>query len=305
MIRTKLAACLAAWSFGASAFPSRSSRAVEKADDLLSFTIPESLTSDASFGAPPNDFSCKSSHNPVVIIHGLGSSADTDLNTFQEALNDRGYCTFAITYGAYPILDWVGGLRDMTETAQDLAAFILEVQSKTSASKIDLVGHSEGGVQSLYVPLTQDGVSEIVEHIVALGPSIHGAPYYGLTDLTYIGGNATRELIGELIDAVGCPACEQLATGGEIINQLEAAPSISQPGNKITIITSSSDTLVPPDVTRVDEPGVNNVLVQTSCPDDTVGHGNLATDKSVWNLIVQALEETTEQIYECEIALPI
>ncbi|KAI1825888.1 Alpha/Beta hydrolase protein [Xylaria intraflava] len=295
-IGTRLIALLAAWSVGASA---QSTNVTDTDND-----IPSALTSSPLYGAPPNDFSCTSSRNPVVLLHGLSADREVDLNQLQFELNSRGYCTFSITYGAHPIPNWIGGLTDMAGSAGEIADFIREVKNSTGASKVDIVGHSEGGVQTLYVPLTQAGIADIVEHAVALGPAVYGATYFGFTDLWYIGGNTTRALVGALIDLVGCPACEQLAPDGEVTKQFASANPIAQPGNKVTIITSKSDALVPSNTSIIDEPGVNNVYVQTTCPDDTVGHAGLAWDKSVWRLIINALEETDEEVFPCEQGLP-
>ncbi|TGJ87940.1 hypothetical protein E0Z10_g871 [Xylaria hypoxylon] len=299
-ISTQLfSAFLAALSIGASAFPGQSRDARD-----LSFTIPSALTSNTLYGAPKNDFSCKSSRNPVVMLHGLSANREVDLNLLQYELNSRGYCTFSITYGAHVIPSWIGGLADMTKSSKQIADFVREVQQKTGAPKVDIVGHSEGAVQSVYVPLTQDGIPDIVEHIVALSPAIHGATYFGFTDLWYIGGDVTRSLVGKLIDLIGCPACEQLAPDGLVTNQFADAEKIVQDGNKLTVIMSKSDTLVPVEVSTIDEPGVRNILVQTTCPDDGVGHAGLAWDKSVWRLIINALEETDEEVFPCEKGLP-
>ncbi|KAF2969050.1 hypothetical protein GQX73_g4475 [Xylaria multiplex] len=293
-------AFLAAWSIGSVlALPSQSRDARD-----LSFDIPSALISSNLYGAPKNDFSCKSSRNPVVMLHGLSANREVDLNLLQYELNGRGYCTFSITYGAHAIPSWIGGLADMTKSSKQIADFVREVQQKTGAPKVDIVGHSEGAVQSVYVPLTQDGISDIIEHIVALSPAIHGATYFGFTDLWYIGGDVTRTLVGKLIDLIGCPACEQLAPDGMVTNQFAGAEKIVQDGNKVTVIMSKSDTLVPVEVSTIDEPGVKNVLVQTTCPDDEVGHAGLAWDKSVWRLIVNALEETDDEVFPCEKGLP-
>ncbi|KAI1194286.1 Alpha/Beta hydrolase protein [Nemania serpens] len=327
-IATHLSALLAAWSavvvVRVSSLPTRSqsttdTRAADSDLDLdldldpnLNFSIPSALTSSHLYGAPANDFSCRSSppRNPVVMLHGLSASRDVDLNLLQRELNGRGYCTFSLTYGApHAVPAWVGGLGDMRRSAAQIADFVREVRDRTTATggarrRVDLVGHSEGGVQSLYVPLTQAGVAGILEHVVALGPAVRGATYFGFTDLWYIGGEATRALVGALADLLGCAACEQLAPGGLVTEAFAAAERIAQGGNKVTIITSAHDKLVPAAVSAVDEPGVRNVVVQTTCPDDGVGHAGLAWDKSVWRLVVNALEETDDEVYPCEMGLP-
>ncbi|KAI0188461.1 alpha/beta-hydrolase [Xylaria flabelliformis] len=298
-IGSQLTTLLAACSAGISALPSQIANVRD-----LSLSIPSALLTNHLYGAPPNNFSCKSSRNPVVMLHGLSASREVDLNLLQYELNSRGYCTFSLTYGAHPVPSWIGGLDDMQKSAGQIADFVREVQRETGAAKVDIVGHSEGAVQSVYVPLTQAGIAGIVEHVVALAPAIHGATYFGFTDLWYIGGDATRALVGKIIDLVGCPACEQLAPDGLVTDQFAAAKKIVQDGNKVTVVMSKSDTLVPPAVSIIDEPGVKNVYVQTTCPDDEVGHAGLAWDKSVWRLIVNALEETDEEVYPCEKGLP-
>ncbi|KAI1458458.1 alpha/beta-hydrolase [Annulohypoxylon moriforme] len=289
-------------SLGVNALPS----GVDERDLIgINTSLPDALTLSELYGAPANNFSCVSKRNPVVMLHGLSANRDVDLNMLQYELNRRGYCTFSQTYGAWPLVPWIGGLRTMADSAKDIADFVKEVKDKTGASKVDIVGHSEGGVQSIYVPMTQSGISDIVEHVVALGPAIHGAKYYGFTDLWYIGGNVTRALAKVVQDALGCPACDDMMTGGAVYTEfLNNAGHIAQSGNKMTVIMSKSDTLVSPDVSEINEAGVKNVFVQDTCPDDPVGHAGLMWDKSVWRLIVNALEENDDAVFACDKGLP-
>ncbi|KAH7311617.1 Alpha/Beta hydrolase protein, partial [Stachybotrys elegans] len=262
----------------------------------INWSLPDELSRDPLFGAPDNDFSCRSeSHpNPVVMLHGLSLSRHIFLSQLQHKLNNAGYCTYSFTYGAHRIPSWVGGVRAMRDTAVEIADFIREVKEKTGAAKVDLIGHSEGGVQAIYVPMTQPGIADIVDHNIALGPAIHGAQYYGVTDLFYAGGEATRRLASLALRVLGCPACDDMATGGNIFSDFKNAERIVQPGNKATIIVSTFDTLVAPEVSMIQEVGVRNLIVQDICPDDKVGHGGLATDQTVWDMIINELEETPD-----------
>ncbi|KAI1138687.1 alpha/beta-hydrolase [Hypoxylon sp. FL0543] len=297
------------WSLGTSAIPSPppnpdhgSHIARSELPPTLNITLPDALPSSPLYGAPYIDFkSCPKDRNPVVFLHGLSASRNVDLNVLQWRLEDRGYCTFSQTYGAWPIVPWVGGLEPMADSAKEVADWIRKVKNETGATKVDIVGHSEGGVQALYVPLTQDGISEIVDHIVALAPAIHGAQYYGFTDFWEVGGNITRTIGKTVMDTLGCPACDDMMTDGAVYNKFkEAAGKIVQPGNNVTIIMSKTDTLVSPDVSRIDEAGVKNVLVQDTCPDDKVGHAGLAYDKGVWRLVLNALEGNNDAVFPCE-----
>ena len=270
----------------------------------LDWSLPSDLVETPLYGAPDNDFDCQSDHNPVIMLHGLSSQREVGLNTFSHHLKDLGYCVFSETYGAHKLVPWIGGLTDMRESAADIASFIKEVKERTGSGKVDLVGHSEGGVMALYVPMTQEGISEVVDHNIALGPAVHGAQYFGFTDIFYIGGDVTRELASLALETLGCEACDQMATGGDIYNDFAAAERISQQGNRPTIIMSTADTLVAPETSRVDEDGVRNIIIQDTCPDDKVGHAGLGWSKNVWNLVENELNENYERQFECENGLP-
>ncbi|KAJ7233018.1 alpha/beta-hydrolase [Mycena rebaudengoi] len=269
---------------------------------LLDFILPESFTSNLEvYGAPPNDFDCKSDKNPVVMLHGLSANREVDLNMLQQDMNKLGWCTYSVTYGAHTLLPFVGGLNPMRDTAKDVAAFIKEVNAKTG-KKVDIVGHSEGGVMAIYVPMTQPGIKDIVERTVALGPAIHGAKYFGFTDLWYFGGDVTRTFVGSALKLLGCAACDDMATDGAVFKDFQAnAGKIAQPGIKTTIVTSKSDTLVASETSLLDEPGVRNVAVQDHCADDKVGHAGLMWDRNVWEIVKLELEEKyTEKVAACD-----
>ncbi|PVI02346.1 alpha/beta-hydrolase [Periconia macrospinosa] len=257
-------------------------------------------------GHPPNNFGCKSDHNPVVVLHGLSANKHVDLNSLQYHLNEKGFCTFTLTYGAHKLFPLVGGIKPMAESAKEIAAFIEEVASKTG-KKVDLVGHSEGGVMTLYVPLTQSGIANKIERTVALGPAIHGAKYYGLTDLAWLGGDLSASMVEKVLRTVGAPAIADMATGGAVHKAFEKAKgNILQSGVKATVIMSKSDTLVEPETSIVDEKGVRNLYVQDYCPDDKVGHAGLAWDKGVWGIILNELTgEYDNKTVACEAGLPV
>lgn len=270
------------------------------------FDIPGNLLDEPLYGAPPNDFDCRSDihPNPIILLHGLSANHEVDLNQLGHNLNNAGYCSFTLTYGAHPIPSWIGGLTAMTDSAVEIADFIRDVLVQTGAEKVDIVGHSEGGVMAIYVPLTQEGIADVVERNIALGPAIHGAQYFGFTDLFYIGGEVTRALVELALDTLGCPACDDMATGGDVYQVFAEASPIVQPGNAATIIMSTADTLVAPEISRIDEDGVRNIIIQDHCPDDAVGHAGLAWDTGVWDLIYNALDDDFERPIACAQGLP-
>ncbi|GKZ29858.1 hypothetical protein AbraIFM66950_006818 [Aspergillus brasiliensis] len=254
-----------------------------------------------------NDFSCTSTDhpNPVVLLHGLGATYYEDLNYLQEWLQNQGYCTYAKTYGAYEGFPFVGGLKAIADSAPEIAAYIREVKEKTGADKIDLVGHSEGAFQTLYVPKFEDGISEMLDKLVAIAPPTRGTNFAGLYDIAYVLGNLSRDLIGEVLDTVGCAACDDLGPDGAAVDRLNDGEAIVQPGNSLTVIASRVDEMVTPTTTSfVHEDGVTNEWVQDTCPLDPVGHIGEAYDLNVWNLVKNALDSTPKREFVCSLGSP-
>lgn len=254
-----------------------------------------------------NDFSCKPSAthpNPVVLLHGLGATYYEDINFLEGFLQTKGFCTFSLTYGAYDGFPFVGGLRPIDDSSKEIADLIQEVHSKTGASKVDIVGHSEGAFQSLYVPKFREGISEIVENIVAIAPPTHGTTFANLLKLAPLLGKDGREKIGDVLEKVGCAPCDEISSDGPAIKKLNDGP-IVQPGNKVTVITSKNDELVTPTTTSfIHEDGVNNIYVQDYCPFDFVGHLGEGYDTNVWNLVLNSLENQVGRKFFCLAGFP-
>ncbi|KAJ5212385.1 uncharacterized protein N7498_004031 [Penicillium cinerascens] len=251
-----------------------------------------------------NDFSCTSDSNPVVLLHGLGATYYEDLNFLQYWLQNQGYCTYSLTYGAYEGFPFVGGLKHIADSAPQIAAYIKEVVQKTGKSKVDLVGHSEGAFQSLYVPKFE-GVSDLIDKIASIAPPTHGTTFAGLYDLAYLFGNASRKAVADVLDTFGCGACDDLGPGGAAIARLNDGTPIVQPGNTVTIIASKFDELVtPPSTAFVHQDGVTNRYIQETCPLDPVGHIGEAYDLNVWNLVKNVLDSTPNRKFLCLIGSP-
>lgn len=259
----------------------------------------------ATARAADNDPGCRSAAhpNPVVVLHGLGATKDEDTNVLRDDLGRRGWCTFSLTYGAHPGFPYVGGLRPVADSAQDIAAFIRQVLAQTGARKVDLLGHSEGGFQTLYVAKTQ-GLQDRIGKVVAIAPPTHGTTFAGLYRLAFLfpGG---RDGVGQALSTFGCPACSDLGTDGAAVAVLEAGP-IAQPAIAYTVVTSRRDELVTPTSTAfIREPGVQNAYVQDTCPLDPVGHLGEAYDTNVWALVRSALDPANAKRFACSAGPPL
>jgi pimeloyl-ACP methyl ester carboxylesterase len=229
-----------------------------------------------------NDYSCRSetNPNPVVLLHGLGATYYEDINILESYLQTQGFCTFSLTYGDYPGFPFVGGLKPIKESAVEIADFVKSVKQKTGAAKIDLVGHSEGAFQTLYVTKF-GGVKDIVQRVFAIAPPTHGTTFLSLYNVTDISPALTRPVVDTILKTFGCPACSNLLPNGDAVAELTNGP-IAQEGVSYTILTSRNDQLVKPTTTSfVYEDGVRNLYVQDFCLLDPVGHLGEAYDQNV------------------------
>jgi pimeloyl-ACP methyl ester carboxylesterase len=262
---------------------------------------------DDALGGGVNDFACRPSAahpEPVVLLHGTFATWYEDLNYLQADLAARGWCTFALTYGAYPEFPLVGGLRPVAESNLEIKEYVARVRAATGAAKVSVVGHSEGGLQALYLAKMQ-GIAGQLGRVVAIAPPTHGTDAAGLirlADRVLPGGRATLDTIAATL---GIPVLADEFPGGPAIEALNDGP-VAQPGVAYTIITSRYDELVTPTETAfVRESGVANRYVQDSCPLDPVGHIGEAYDLNVWHLVRNALDpEHARPILVCAVGSP-
>jgi len=143
------------------------------------------ITNPGASPAGANNWSCRPSAthpDPVVLVHGLGATMAENWATISPLLVDNGYCVFALTYGLNPGEQYVGGLQAMELSSQQLASFVDGVLASTGASKVDLVGHSEGTVMPQYYLKFLDGAAR-VNRYVAIAPLYQGTTLAGLNAL--------------------------------------------------------------------------------------------------------------------------
>ena len=250
-----------------------------------------------------NNPSCRSETHPdpVVILHGLTANKDIHLDALAHWLAGQGHCTFSVTYGTYPAFPTIGGIRPVDESAAEIKGFIQQVLDWTGAEKVALVGHSEGGFHSLYVPKTQS-IAEEIRTVVAIAPPTNSSTFSGILTTAYrlVG----QEAVGAAFRSVGCAACDELTTG-DAVAALNDGP-IAQPGVRYTIITSRYDQAVTPTESAfVFEPGVSNIYVQDFCPQDTSGHLGEAFDPNIWQLVDNALDPPHAEAFSCQPVLPL
>lgn len=122
--------------------------------------------------AGANDFGCKptAAHpNPVVLVGSTFLSAAVNWTALAPYLHNAGYCVFTINYGRemYYVPPGFTGLDPMPRSSQQVADLVAKVRQATGAAKVDMVGHSQGGMVSRYF-IEQLGGAPIVDKMVLL-----------------------------------------------------------------------------------------------------------------------------------------
>jgi pimeloyl-ACP methyl ester carboxylesterase len=250
-----------------------------------------------SLANPPpgtNDFSCRPSAahpNPVVLVHGLGATMSENWGYIAPLLAKRGYCVFALTYGLDPRFPYFGGVIPIEQSAPELGSFVAQVLSATGASKVDLVGHSEGTFMPEYWLKYLGGV-RYVKRYVAMTPLYRGTQLGGFAALSQAGApfGLSQPLLG--LEAAFCGSCSEFLAGSPMVEKLNAGRGgAAVPGVRYTTIPTRYDELVVPYTSGIlHAPNVTNHVLQSVCLNDLSEHAAEAFDPVVAQLVFNALD---------------
>ncbi|KIZ14817.1 alpha/beta fold hydrolase [Streptomyces natalensis] len=222
--------------------------------------------------SPPgaNDWTCKPSAahpHPVVLVHGTFEDMAKNWSVLSPQIKDAGYCVFALNYGN-------NATAHIPDSAQELNTFVDSVLGATGAKKVDLVGHSQGGMMPRYYLGFLGGATK-VDELVGIVPSNHGTT----NPLTIPTGYA------------GCDACTDQMAGSPFLTHLNANGD-TVPGPDYTVITTTHDEVVTPYTSAfLDGPAqrVTNVTLQDRCPLDAFEHDQSPNDPVVAQWVLNAL----------------
>src|SRR6478735_2049726 len=139
------------------------------------------LAQSSPTASPPgaNDFACTptAAHpRPVILVHGTFEDMANNWQALSPLLSNNGYCVFALNYGSFGGSGAVGvyGTGYIESSAAQLGAFVDKVLAATGASRVDIVGHSQGGMMPRYYMRFDNGAAK-VHTLVGLAPSNHGS----------------------------------------------------------------------------------------------------------------------------------
>jgi len=241
--------------------------------------------------------------NPVVLVHGTSENEGDNWVTLAPLLANAGYCVYAFNYGEAGILSLGGridGINHIANSAAELSTFVNTVLAETGASKVDIVGHSQGGMMPNYY-IKNLGGSTKVNDFVALSPSNHGTTVSGLTNaLSAIESVPGIGLIASGIEGLVAaeePAwTEQEETSSFMKALFPGVDPVVAPVN-YTVLESTHDEVVTPYTNAFLSAGtsgasVTNVTIQNQCPADPTGHIGMIEDGPATQDVLNALSQS-------------
>jgi pimeloyl-ACP methyl ester carboxylesterase len=255
---------------------------------------------------PPgaNNWSCQltAAHPyPVILVHGTFANMDDNWQAASPLLANHGYCVYAFNFGGTSASSPIQGTGEIAASAAQLATFVNTVLAKTGASKVDLVGHSQGGMMPRYYVNFLGGAAKVSD-FVAFAPSNYGTTLDGLTKLAGLLGASTA-INGTLSSA--CQACVEQEQGSAFLAGLNAAPTV--PGVRYTVIESVDDEVVTPyrNAFLPGAPNVTNITVQSQCALDGSDHLEIAADPIAMADMLNALDPSAPVKVPCLVVLPV
>lgn len=260
--------------------------------------------------APPgaNDFSCKpkAGQNPVVLVHGTWENAYDNWAALAPVLKRAGYCVFAPNYGRTDLLNGGGlgvalpgtnGVVAIEYSAAQLGAYIDRVRRATGSPKVDVIGHSQGGLVTRQWMKFGGGADydhperNKIGKLITLGATNKGT--------TLLGIGALGRGINNLGPAFNVLGVTELLVGRSGIQQTVDSPFIRNlnrsklvfPGVDYTIVGTRYDEVTTPyDLTFIRRPGVRNIVLQNGCEQDTSDHLAMSYSPRAISIALRALD---------------
>jgi hypothetical protein len=275
------------------------------------FIVGATATALAPDTPPPgaNNWSCQltAAHpDPVILVNGTFANMDDNWQAASPLLADNGFCVYAFNYGGTSSTSPIQGVGEIAASAAQLATFVVAVLAATGASKVDLVGHSQGGMMPRYYINFLGGAGK-VNDFVALAPSNYGTTLDGITELASL-LDASSAINGTLSQV--CEACVEQEQGSAFLATLNgpadnATPTV--PGVHYTVIESRDDEVVTP-YTNAFLPAasnVTNITVQNQCILDGSDHLEIAADPIALADMLNALDPSSPVRVPCQVVLAL
>jgi triacylglycerol esterase/lipase EstA (alpha/beta hydrolase family) len=234
---------------------------------------------------------------PVVIVPGTFETDFGDWQALSPLLKNNGYCVYGLNYGAFQGLNSAARVAD---SAKELATFIDRVRQITGAPKVDIVGHSQGGMMPRYY-INFLGGDRYVDKLIGISPSSHGTTVAGIATLVdRLGLNPAV--------ALASPAVADQFDGSAFLKKLDASGD-TRPGVAYTVISTRYDEVVSPWQSQFLTAGpgatVHNILIQVGCEADLSEHIATPYDIRVLTYVLNDLDPAHQRPVPCVPSLPL
>jgi len=200
---------------------------------------------------------------PVLMIHGfLGTRGSMFM--LERRLVDDGFVVVSFNLGTLNV-------RDIRRSAFLIHRKIERILAQTPSQRIDVIGHSMGGLIGLYYVKKLGGHAR-VRKLLMMGTPIRGT---------------WAALAGVLTLGLWSTSSWQLLPRSRFLDELAQGPT--PPGVEIHTISAARDWIIPLATTRL--AGANAVTVP-------LGHSSLVVSEEVYRRILNALRPPYEQANE-------
>jgi pimeloyl-ACP methyl ester carboxylesterase len=233
---------------------------------------------------------------PVVLVHATLADEGSNWVTLAPLLANNGYCVYAFNYGAtwlsWEVWPFIGpridGLNHIEHSAEELRSFVNNVLSKTGAAKVDLVGHSQGGMMPNYYIKFLGGAPKVNE-LIGLAPSNHGTTLGGATKLLEVFPFAS-EIVSGLLEFWGAASLPEQEQGSAFMKKLFGSGEPLAAGVRYVVIETTHDEVVTPYTNAfLGGSNVTNITVQSQCSGDPVAHIGMFDDSPTLQNVLNQL----------------
>ena len=209
-------------------------------------------------------------NRPVLLVAGTGLTPDQSWSwNYEAVLPGLGYptCTVAMPDAA---------LGDI-QVASEYVVYAADSVAARYHARIDILGHSQGGIEPRWALRWWPGLRRKVAHDVGLASPNHGI-----------------YAADACADAGNCwPAVWQMAEGSHFLAALNSGSEAPGPTSYTTVYSLTDDLVQPvlPTATAALAPAANvaDIAVQSVCPGRVVNHGGLLADAATYAVVLDAL----------------